>query len=270
MSADSPLETARYLMTAPGVDPDWREHASRLVDFVTWSLVDNVLPGPLRGIQWGARVVSEQAADHDRMVSHTTRYASVLALLAERTSNHSLGAIARRSWDWGSYMSSSAGRVVVGVSPNLRTKMWFSDSCKGRCLLGPLIARAAALICKASPSVDGDFIRNTMHTLAANASWAPAGESHILRSSSVVTSVAYEKDAVRYSVFDAGSVEKLSLGFVPGQVSIDGVALPMLDAPLAWADAIEGGSDQTGWWFGGASGRELVVKHAGRDVVVEP
>ena len=182
MSADSPLETARYLMTAPGVDPDWREHASRLVDFVTWSLVDNVLPGPLRGIQWGARVVSEQAADHDRMVSHTTRYASVLALLAERTSNHSLGAIARRSWDWGSYMSSSAGRVVVGVSPNLRTKMWFSDSCKGRCLLGPLIARAAALICKASPSVDGDFIRNTMHTLAANASWAPAGESHILRS----------------------------------------------------------------------------------------
>ena len=33
----------------------------------------------------------------------------------------------------------------------------------------------------------GDFIRNTMHALAANASWAPAGESHILRSSSVVT-----------------------------------------------------------------------------------
>ena len=97
---------------------------------------------------------------------------------------------------------------------------------------------------------------------------ANAGESHILRSSSVVTTVAYDKDAVRYSVFDAGSVEKLSLGFVPGQVSVDGVALPMLDAPLAWADAIEVGSDQAGWWFGGASGRELVVKHAGRGVVI--
>ena len=62
------------------------------------------------------------------MVSHTSRYASVMAQLAERTGNHTLGAIARRSWDWSSYMSDSNGRVVVGISFNLKTKMWFTDS----------------------------------------------------------------------------------------------------------------------------------------------
>ena len=63
-------------------------------------------------------MVSEQAADIDRMVSHTSRYASVVALLAEQTANHSLGAIARRSWDWASYMSDASGRVVVGGAAN--------------------------------------------------------------------------------------------------------------------------------------------------------
>jgi hypothetical protein len=140
----SPLETARYLMSAPDIDPQWREHAEHLVEFVRWALIDNPLPeapshpGVNReGDQWGARAVSEQAADVDRMVSHTSRYASVLAQLAERTANHSLGAIARRSWDWSSYMSDARGRVVVGP---VDQSMWFSDGY-------------------------GDFIRNTMHTM---------------------------------------------------------------------------------------------------------
>ena len=128
----SPLETVRYLMSEPGgVDPTWRQHAETVLEFVKWTLVDNRLgespnhPGVTReGNQWGARVVSEQFADSNRMVSHTSRYASVLALLAERTANHSLGAIARRSWDWASYMCDARGRVVVGP---VDQSMWFSD-----------------------------------------------------------------------------------------------------------------------------------------------
>ena len=90
---------------------------------------------------------------------------------------------------------------------------------------------------------DGDFIRNTMHTIgehifllrqltqpllivvpikklkapvlslppfglvvhSSNASWSPAGESHILRCSSVVTVVQYSSIAIKYTVFDSGS-----------------------------------------------------------------
>ena len=85
----------------------------------------------------------------------------------------------------------------------------------------------------------------------------------------MVTEVSYGPSKIRYSVYDAGSVEKLSLGFEPRQVSVDGVPLPMLEAQLAWSDALEGGHEQTGWRFGGESGREMVVRHAGREVLVE-
>ena len=63
----------------------------------------------------------------------------------------------------------------------------------------------------------GDFIRNTMHALAANALWASAGESHILRSSSVVTRVAYGAGRVNiyYNIFGANNGQKLGLAFVP-------------------------------------------------------
>lgn len=170
------------------------------------------------------------------MVSHTARYASVLALLAESTSNQTLGAIARRSWNWASYMSDELGRVIVGPQD---TSMWFSDGY-------------------------GDFIRNTMHCLAANASWAPQNESHLLRSSSVITRVDYEATRVIYWTYDAGgSAEKLTLSFVPRTVEVDGDLLPLLSAE-AW----DGGTTEQGWTFGGLSGRELQVRHVGTRVVI--
>ena len=67
------METSRYLMTYPELDPLWETHVNSMVDFVTWALVDNNQRNE-PGIQWGARVVSEQRADENRMVSHTSRY----------------------------------------------------------------------------------------------------------------------------------------------------------------------------------------------------
>eukprot|EP01050_Picozoa_sp_SAG11_P033214 SAG11_NODE_11174_length_779_cov_0.735294_1_plen_215_part_10 len=107
----SPMETARYMLANPLLDQDSVAHAHKLVAFVTWALVENIEPRE-PGYQWGARAVSEQRADQNRMVSHTSRYASVLAALAQKTRNASLGRIARRSWDWASYMSNAGGRVV--------------------------------------------------------------------------------------------------------------------------------------------------------------
>lgn len=233
----SPMETARYMMAHPELDPHWREHTAELIDFVTWALVEN--SGPIGhqepGIQWGARAVSEQRADQNRMVSHTSRYASVLAMFAEKTHNASLSRIARRSWDWSSYMSSQDGRVVTGP---IDQSIWFTDGY-------------------------GDFVRNTMHMLAANASWAPPDQSHILRSSSVVVSVTYTPASVTYSVFDESSIQKLVLGFVPSRVLVDGLELQQLNA----ADLDETGS-ASGWLFGGESERELLVRHVGRQVAI--
>jgi hypothetical protein len=55
----------------------------------------------------------------------------------------------------------------------------------------------------------------------------PSRENHVMRTKSVVTSITYDKGAVRYSTFDApsGSVDVLRLAFEPQSVSADGKAL---------------------------------------------
>jgi hypothetical protein len=227
---------SRYLIQHPEFDPDWKAHSSNLVEFVTWALVFNNMPRE-PALQWGARAVSEQRGDENKMVSHTSRYASVMAMLAEKTGNATLATIARRSWDWSSYMTNHRGRVVVGP---VDQSMWFTDGY-------------------------GDFIRNTMHMLGANASWSPVGQTHILRSSSVVTDVQYQADGgITYSTFDHYSEEKLSVAFVPAAVVVDGMSLSRMQH---WETAhADEDSPSIGWWFGGQSGRELRIRHAG-DVV---
>jgi hypothetical protein len=64
-----------------------------------------------------------------------------------------------------------------------------------------------------------------MAGLAAIPEWAPAGEDHLLGSSSVVTEVAYTPGLVRYQTFDDRGEEVLRLSFPPKKVSADGRAL---------------------------------------------
>jgi hypothetical protein len=55
--------------------------------------------------------------------------------------------------------------------------------------------------------------------------WAPADESHLLGSSSVVTKISYGKGSVTYSTFDPQSSDVLRLDFVPEFVTADGKPL---------------------------------------------
>ena len=63
--------------------------------------------GPLNvfeaGNQWGAEVISEQETDLAKMGSHTSRYASVLAALYDKTKEPALRERAYRSFNWATY-----------------------------------------------------------------------------------------------------------------------------------------------------------------------
>ena len=52
--------------------------------------------------------------------------------------------------------------------------------------------------------------------------WAPADESHLVGSSSVVTKMAYGAGSVTWSTFDATSSDVLRLNFFPESVSVGG------------------------------------------------
>jgi hypothetical protein len=109
------MMTARYLLLHPEADPLWEQHVRALIAWVErdWSVVE-----------YGATTIREQAAFPHPMGSHTARYASVNALLYERTGDLVAKEKAYRSFNWATYMTRSSGVVIDGPEVG---NCWFTD-----------------------------------------------------------------------------------------------------------------------------------------------
>jgi len=202
----SPMEAARYLLDHPEADPDWATHVPALLAWVETTLSDNVVPDQ-PGVQWGAHVVSEQLADLDRMASHTARWAAMNARWAEVSGDEAAREKAYYSFNWSTYMCREDG--VVNTGP-LDAHVWFTDGY-------------------------ADYVRHFLAGMAAVPAWAPPGQSHLLRSTGVVTLAAYQSGEVSYALAaaDGDGDEVLRLAFAPAEVRADGAAVDPLAAPPA-------------------------------------
>lgn len=190
----SPLETARYLLQHPELDPQARGHAKRILDWVTeFFAADSVTMGgvPEKGVQWGAEVISEQVNDMDKMSSHTARYASVRALWSELTGDLDSRERAFRSFNWATYSARENGLVKTSLDEG--TGYWFSDGY-------------------------GDYMRHFQRGMASVPEWAPANEDHLLGSTSVVRSIGYGDGEIAYVTFDLDACEVLRLRHEPAEV----------------------------------------------------
>jgi hypothetical protein len=187
----SALETARYLLQHPDLDPQALVHAKRLLDWVTaFFAANSVTMGGLheKGLQYGAEVLSEQVNDMDKMSSHTARYASLRALWYEVTGDIDSRERAFRSFNWATYSSRENGLVKTSLDEG--TGYWFSDGY-------------------------GDYMRHFQRGMASVPEWAPANGSHLLGSTSVVRDVRYGEKEIRYVTFDKSSREVLRLREAP-------------------------------------------------------
>ncbi len=219
-------QTARYLLEHPELDPDWQAHAAGIIAWIE-ATFGGVGSGGESGLQYGARVISEQVAYPYKMASHTSRFAAINALYYARTGDAAAKEKAYRSLNWATYMCRDNGVVIEGPAEfAANSPCWFSDG-------------------------HGDYIRHFLLAMGAVPEWAPVGESHLVQSTSAVRSVVYAPsgDAVAYSTFDPASAETLRLGFVPASVYAGGVALAER-ADLA----------AEGWVYDGAAG-VLRVRH---------
>lgn len=229
----NPGQTARYLMEHPELDPDWQVHASNLLAYVktTFGGTDQ----GESGLQYGARVISEQARYKFKMASHTSRYAANHALFYSLTGDADSREEAYRSLNWATYMCRTNGVVIEGPTETAQNPpCWFTDG-------------------------HGDYVRHFMVALGAVPEWAPSGQNHIVRSTSVIRSVTYAPDgqSVAYTTFDPGSTETLRLAFTPAAVAAGGTLLPQradLDAP--------------GWVFNPTNGVLRLRHDTGTNVLV--
>jgi hypothetical protein len=193
----SALRTARWLMDHPDADAAWRTHVAHLV---AWAVdVFGRDTATERGTQWGATVMSEQGADMAKMGSHTARLGATLAQWSAATNDAAARDRAARSLNWATYACGEDG--VVAVGENKDEGWWFSDGY-------------------------ADYVRQFLRAMGAQPQWAPAGESHIVRSTSIVAKVAYEPEAVTWTTFDDDAVETLRLPYRPWRVRVEGQDLP--------------------------------------------
>jgi hypothetical protein len=191
------LRAARWLMAHPEADRAWRDHVAHLIAWTVDVLGVDTATEP--GRQWGAVVMSEQRADMAKMGSHTARYGATLALWAEATGDRAARERAARSLNWATYACREDGMVRVGEDTN--EGWWFSDGY-------------------------GDYIRHFLLAMGAVPDWAPSRENHLLRSTSIVTHVAYGASRVEWSTFDRDATETLRLTSSPSAVEVGGRPLP--------------------------------------------
>jgi chitodextrinase len=212
-------QTARYLLERPDLDPNWQTHVQGLISYIETNFGGTDQGEP--GLQYGARVISEQNAYKFKMASHTSRFAAVNAIYAARTGDLVAKEKAFRSFNWSSYMARSTGSVIEGPTEFAANQNnWYSDG-------------------------HGEYIRHFMLGMNAFPEWAPASENHIVGSTSVIKSVTYPTSgtSVYYATFDADSKETLRISFIPTAVTVNGVALdPRSDLT------------QPGWMFDSTTG----------------
>jgi hypothetical protein len=178
---------------------------------------------------FGATIIREQHDFFFAMGSHTSRYASVNALLYEKTGDLAAKEKAYRSFNWATYMCRNNGVVIDGPEVN---NQWFTDGY-------------------------GDYIRHFMTGLAAAPEWAPFNQTHLLRSTSVIKNISYGINNLSYTTYDSGAVEVLHLNFNPFMVMADNVILTRR-ADLS----------QPGWTFDIATKTLRVYHHNGKNISI--
>ena len=193
-----PLEFARYVLLHPEKDANWKEDARRLIEWV------KTTPKWPKHMVHGALITNEQGngvtfccnLPNQCCDSHTARLAAVEAFYAAMTGDMDYKEQAYRSMNWVTYFQGLPAHAHAPFSD----QWWFTDE-----------------------FTDGP--RRVMDAFWAFPEWAPADESHLLGSISVVTKIQYGSGSVTYSTFDESSRDVLRLNFAPDAVLADGKPL---------------------------------------------
>ncbi len=174
---------ALYGLENPAWSPDGLAAVRRILD---WT--DRTFGNPFWS-RYGVRATNEQTAYEVPGNSHTSRQASLELMWAEAAGDPSRKAQAVRNLSWATYMVDTDGK-----NRYYRDDVWLTDGY-------------------------GDYVRHHLRAMAAAPELAPADQNHLLRTSSVVRSIAYGEDAIAYEKWDASSRERLKLGaWQPGKI----------------------------------------------------
>ena len=216
------IMTAYYLLShddPSAVDPSWRLDVEHLIDrsrallgrgpfFGAWAIDEQMRPD---GGIIGASSVNTEFLPHGSallgvdnrgccsragLVCRTSQWGAINAMFFKKAKDGSALENAFRSLNYATYFVTSDGKIACcgqGTGGNY----WFEDGY-------------------------ADAGRSFMWALGAMPEFAPVGQDHLLRSSSVVQKVQYGSRSIRYRTFDKSGTEVFRLSFKPVHVTAGG------------------------------------------------
>lgn len=226
------MMTAYYILTQDNpasVDKDWQVHIGHLLDrsrvllgrgpfFGAWAIDEQLRPdgallddgGPggaasvdlefkPRGTGALLGVDNRGCCSRAGLVCRTSQWGAINAMYFEKTRDGQAREDAFRSLNYATYFAESDGKIhCCGFAAE--NPLWFEDGY-------------------------GDAGRNFMWAMGAIPEFAPIGQNHLLRSTSVVQKVTYSSSGVDYQTFDKSGTEILRLAFNPGRLMAGDVRL---------------------------------------------
>lgn len=177
---------AMFLMENPELDPQWQQTVNGIFEWVYDEL------GNDKYANYGVTVIDEQTAYRVPGNSHSARQASMDLMYWEKSGDTTYIRNAVRQLNWATYMVDHDGKNFYPTNA-----IWMTDGY-------------------------GDYTRHYLRAMAAAPQLAPDNEDHLLRTSSIVKTIAYNPEAIQYTTFDNASKELFRLTSKPSEVQVNG------------------------------------------------
>ncbi|MEP7279167.1 MAG: hypothetical protein ABI813_11030 [Bacteroidota bacterium] len=189
---------AMYLMEHPQFDPNWKSTVKNIFEWVHKEL------GNKEFVKFGVDVTNEQTVYLVPGNSHSSRQASMELLYWSLTGDTTYTRNAIKELSWATYMVADDGRNYYP-----RSDVWMTDGY-------------------------GDYVRHYIRAMAAVPQLAPSNEDHMLKSSSIVQTISYKGDAIKYKIYDKASHDLFTLAAKPAQVTVNGKLLKEKSTGDGW------------------------------------
>ena len=207
------LTFMRFILENQPLFPNWKADSRGILDWVYRELGNNTWE------KYGVIVSNEQTSYRVPGNSHTARLGYSELLYASKTGDRQAYERGIRQLNWATYMVNDDGENTY---PNNET--WMTDGY-------------------------GDYVRHYLRAMEIYPELAPAGQDHLVSSTSVIERITYKAEAIQYETFDKASVEVLRLKTKPKEVMANDIQLS------------ESGETEYWKWKALDSGGILEIKH---------
>ena len=194
------ISFAMFILQHRDLFPSWKEDVRGIIDWTYRELGNHEYE------KYKVTVMNEQTVYRVPGNSHSSRQASVELIYGALSGDTTLTENAIRTLNWATYTVASDGR-----NRYIRDDIWLTDGY-------------------------GDYVRHYLRAMSAMPDLAPAGENHLLGSTSVITSIVYSGSSIEYNTFDKESAEIIRLVKKPAKVMVNETELSETESsePVGW------------------------------------